>query len=130
MPTKTEYREYIASEKWQERRRLYLKNIGYCENCLLLRWLAVVAYDQDLHVHHRSYVRVGDELDVDLQALCRRCHEIKTFSSSTLHEPQPYSCTHCGSLTFNAFDDVCEQCDTLTNLFERNEVIPKRDTEN
>ena len=41
-------------------------------------------YDQDLHVHHRNYQRVGAELDSDLRSLCRRCHEIETFGESSL----------------------------------------------
>jgi HNH endonuclease len=86
MPTKTEYREYIASEAWQRRRREFLSQNQICNRCRLHRRLAVIAYDQDLHVHHRSYARVGAERDDDLEPLCKRCHELETFGRSELHQ--------------------------------------------
>src|SRR5271168_5540841 len=86
MPTKSEYREYISSEEWQKRRKLFLVLHSVCNRCNLHRQLAIIAYDQDLNVHHRNYSRVGAELDTDLEALCRRCHELETFGTSKLHE--------------------------------------------
>lgn len=112
MPTKTEYRAYIASEAWQERRRQFLKGAHECEHCYIPRWLAIIAYDQDLHIHHKSYANVGHELDSDLQPLCRRCHEIKTFGESKLHKPQSYECIHCGETTYN-ISRRCSYCDAM-----------------
>lgn len=86
--TKSEYREYIASEKWQKRRRLFLQTRDECERCGLPHATATIQYDQGLHVHHRNYLRVGAELDEDLEALCRRCHEIETFGFSDLESPE------------------------------------------
>lgn len=86
MTTKTEYREYIASEKWQRRRRDFLTENKFCEQCDCPRWLAVAMYDQDLHVHHVSYARVGSEEDGDLKPLCRRCHELETFGKTELSD--------------------------------------------
>jgi hypothetical protein len=85
MPTKTEYREYISSDHWKRRRKDFLTHFPSCNRCRLNRTLALIAYDQDLHVHHRSYARVGAELDDDLEALCKRCHEVETFGRSNLH---------------------------------------------
>src|SRR6185437_3906720 len=84
--TRTEYREYIASEYWQHRRKEYLRSHNECENCHMCRRTSLRHYDQDLHVHHVSYARVGSELDQDLKALCKRCHEIETFGNSDLKE--------------------------------------------
>lgn len=93
MATKTEYREYIASEGWRQRRKEFLAQ-GYdeCNRCGLPRRLVIIAYDEDFHVHHRSYARIGSELDEDLEPLCKRCHELETFGSTNLHEPQQFKC--------------------------------------
>jgi hypothetical protein len=84
--TKTEYREYIASEGWRSRRKELLRRRPWCERCFIARSIATRkgAYDQDLHVHHKNYLRVGSELDTDLEVLCARCHEIETFGSSAM----------------------------------------------
>src|ERR1700733_324678 len=84
--TKTKYREYIASGVWQRRRKLFIEHHYLCSRCGLHRALAVIAYDQDIHVHHINYQRIGAELDSDLESLCRRCHEIETFGHSSLHQ--------------------------------------------
>lgn len=110
MPTKSQYREYIASEEWQERRKKYLVQHPRCMECGLPRWLAIVAYDQDLHVHHRSYARVGHELDEDLQALCRSCHEIKTFGNTALHAPKRHVCVVCGMENWDGVSRYCDPC--------------------
>lgn len=109
--TKTEYREYISSPTWKERRKEFLAINGtHCANCNLPRLFAIVAYDQDLHVHHVSYARIGQELDEDLKALCKRCHEIETFGVSRLHEPSSISCQNCGGKTFNVISLRCDNC--------------------
>ncbi len=109
--TKSEYRKYISSEHWQRRRKEFLsKTENFRCRCGIDRDMAVVAYDQDFHVHHRSYANLGAEPDSDLQALCRRCHEIKTFGSSVLHELKTASCRVCGSLTYNRASAICWAC--------------------
>lgn len=110
MPTKTEYREYISSPEWQARRKEFLLSYPECNRCSLPKWLAVIAYDQDLHVHHRSYTRVGHEKDEDLEPLCKRCHEIETFGNSSLHKPQHCRCTYCGHTTWRTAERVCDFC--------------------
>src|SRR5713101_6765418 len=87
--TKSEYRAYISSEKWQQRRKEFLRGKDFCNRCGLEKGMAATAYDQGLHVHHRNYTRVGDELDQDLEAICRRCHEIETFGHSELKNFYP-----------------------------------------
>jgi hypothetical protein len=117
--TKTEYREYIASKEWRECRKIYLETDGStCNRCSLPRWLAIIAYDQDLHVHHISYARLGCELGKDLESLCRRCHEIETFGKSNLHKPQSFKC-HCGEITFNSITRECEECAIVQELIWR-----------
>lgn len=88
--TRTEYRQYIQSEQWQQRRKEFLMNHFRCERCFMPRCIARFIYDQDLHVHHRNYQRIGCEEDSDLLALCRRCHEIESVGSSSLPDTKPF----------------------------------------
>ena len=60
------YAEYIASAEWGERRRRRLEKDGYrCQGC---------GSEDDLHVHHRTYERLGNELPDDLVTACEICH--------------------------------------------------------
>lgn len=61
------YEEYLQTPEWQEKRELALERDGYrCRNCNC---------DKNLHVHHRSYERRGNEDINDLTTLCNDCHE-------------------------------------------------------
>jgi hypothetical protein len=109
--TKTEYKKYLQSPQWQQRRRDAIDNAGgICEKCLMPRWLAEIAYDQDLHVHHLTYANKGAELAEDLQVLCRRCHEIETFGRSELREIQPSTCELCDEFHYDRRDPYCTRC--------------------
>ena len=109
--TKTEYRQYIASAEWQERRKNFLNDQGYkCARCEMPRWLARIAYDQDLHVHHKSYAHLGAESWSDLEALCRRCHDIETFGRSDLRKPSEVVCNQCGERHWNPREEMCPIC--------------------
>jgi len=60
------YRVYLQSSWWFSRRNKALRDAGYrCNRCEVKR---------DLEVHHRSYQRLGAELDSDLEVVCRGCH--------------------------------------------------------
>lgn len=64
------YTSYMASEKWRDKRSLILKRDGdRCQTCLST---------EDLEVHHKTYVNLGDELPGDLITLCHECHEAIT----------------------------------------------------
>ncbi len=64
------YTSYMASEKWRDKRSLILKRDGdRCQTCLST---------EDLEVHHKTYVNLGDELPEDLITLCHECHEAIT----------------------------------------------------
>ena len=81
--TSTEYREYISSEQWRKRREAYLRSHDSCAICMMRREEHRELFDQDIHIHHISYARIGAELDSDLQALCRYHHEERTFGVAT-----------------------------------------------
>ena len=109
--TKTEYREYIASAEWQQRRKDFLHDEGEkCSRCSIPRWLASIAYDQDLHVHHKSYANLGHEDWDDLEPLCRRCHEIESFGRTSIPEPKSSLCIYCGERQWDPREDMCPLC--------------------
>ena len=60
------YRKYINSEAWQQKRRVKFANDGrFCQKC---------ETENELDVHHLTYERLGNENLDDLIILCRRCH--------------------------------------------------------
>lgn len=62
-----DYYEYINSDQWRIRARMIRKAAG--NRCQLCN-----CNDKSLHVHHRSYERLGDEHPGDLTVLCEDCH--------------------------------------------------------
>lgn len=65
------YREYIRSHRWlaSAARLGELAASGFrCRTCNAGR------SDTVLHVHHRTYVRLGAERQDDLTTLCVECH--------------------------------------------------------
>ena len=63
------YREYLETPDWRERRRRHLLSAGNaCQVCN--------ATGVELHVHHRTYERLGEERYQDLIVLCRQCHQV------------------------------------------------------
>jgi len=63
------YKRYILSDTWKRKSRAAKYRVGYrCQVCNR-------SSDEDiLDTHHRTYERLGYELDEDLIVLCRRCH--------------------------------------------------------
>ena len=60
------YDEYLYKPHWREMRKQVLKRAAYrCEKC---------GKQARLHVHHKTYSRLGQELERDLLALCTECH--------------------------------------------------------
>ena len=74
-----EYRKYLQSQKWQEKRKKVferaLKNanstnrFGVCEKCGYQPWRPI------LQVHHLTYERVFHEEIEDLILLCPKCYK-------------------------------------------------------
>lgn len=60
------YAEYMASYEWRDRRDQYTLTHDYaCHRC---------CKSNGLELHHRTYERLGAELDSDLCWLCEMCH--------------------------------------------------------
>lgn len=63
----TDYQTYILSDQWKRKRLLVLNQRNHhCERCRL--------YTYDLHIHHKTYERLGCERWSDLEVLCEYCH--------------------------------------------------------
>src|SRR5262249_35274254 len=61
-----QYRRYLGSAFWRERREHILKRANYtCEKC---------GKRPAAEVHHLTYIRIYQELPSDLVALCKPCH--------------------------------------------------------
>jgi hypothetical protein len=68
---KADYRNYLKIDCWQMRRTEYLRRHGkQCELCGAQQEFV----PGTVQVHHLTYKRIGSELDVDLIAVCDRCH--------------------------------------------------------
>lgn len=58
--------DYIKSRKWHDRKiRYYQKHDKKCFAC---------GAKDHIHLHHKTYARMGAELDADLVPLCEKCH--------------------------------------------------------
>jgi hypothetical protein len=66
VPLRMTYAEYIASSAWGLRRGQRLeKDEHRCQGC---------GSEDGLHVHHRTYERLGNELPEDIITVCEICH--------------------------------------------------------
>src|SRR4051812_30537061 len=61
------YQAYLKSNHWLDVKRRYRES-DRPQDCVLC------GADEDLHLHHMTYARLGRELLTDLVALCARCH--------------------------------------------------------
>ena|SRR5215471_5608984 len=61
------YQEYLESDRWKEKRRDVFASQGrFCAKC--------GETQEQLHIHHLTYERFGNERIEDLQVLCKSCH--------------------------------------------------------
>lgn len=66
--TKNEYRIYLQSEQWQRIRKMILERDG--DSCV------VCGSRENLEIHHKNYLNVGNENLSDLTTLCSTCHAL------------------------------------------------------
>lgn len=116
--TKEEYRSYLNGPEWMARRKQFLSIWNSCNRCRVPRWLAIIAYDQDLNVHHRHYQSLGNERPEDLEALCKRCHEIDSLGRSQLKAVRSEKCPGCWGPNFDPFSDFCQRCMAVHEYLE------------
>lgn len=63
-----DYRQYINSDYWVQRKALYFKT--HPKVC------TVCGATDKIHLHHINYDSVGYEGDCDLEPLCENCHRV------------------------------------------------------
>lgn len=63
------YKEYLQSEHWKDIKKRFYKSKLNKHKCY------VCGNRYDLHLHHKSYKRLGEERLWDLVQLCGRCHK-------------------------------------------------------
>jgi hypothetical protein len=84
-----QYVRYIRSSTWQARRtRIMIRDKLTCQSCHL---------KPATQVHHKTYERLGEELDEDLVALCFECHKAEhpqRFCSAVSDSPQSVVAEH------------------------------------
>jgi len=62
------YYDYIKSDKWKKRANDARRRANFhCQIC---------NSSKNLHVHHRTYERLGNEKPTDLIVLCAECHKL------------------------------------------------------
>jgi 5-methylcytosine-specific restriction endonuclease McrA len=65
---KENYKQYLETSHWKDVREDKLKEAKYrCQLC--------GSIDAELHVHHNTYERIGNEEMSDLIVLCKDCHK-------------------------------------------------------
>lgn len=63
-----DYNNYMNSDEWKEKSRKIQERDGHaCRNC---------NGTENLRVHHRTYERLGNELDNDLSTICKKCDSV------------------------------------------------------
>jgi hypothetical protein len=67
------YNQYLLTPEWKQRRRAALFRASYrCQIC---------NSNERLHVHHRTYERLGAEAASDIIVLCCHCHQQYHFQT-------------------------------------------------
>jgi replicative DNA helicase len=71
-----DYVAYLQTDEWYKTRAIALKKSGYrCSKCSNRD-------DIELHVHHKTYIRRGEERQSDLIVLCSDCHKALHFGGN------------------------------------------------
>lgn len=68
---KMTYKQYMNSSEWRRKSNAAKARADYrCQLCNASPGM------NKLHAHHRTYERLGHELDNDLTVLCEDCHKL------------------------------------------------------
>jgi hypothetical protein len=78
------YYEYIQSDIWREKRNAYGSIIGWkCEKC------GRTPARKFLHLHHKTYERLGHEKAEDVIMVCCFCHSDTHTELKNEQPPKP-----------------------------------------
>lgn len=100
-----EYADYLQSPEWRRRRNARILGAHRrCERCRARR---------ELQVHHVSYARLGEELDTDLEVLCRACHEGHHLDESRRQHLGIYVKLASDALRAERFTTTADLCEAV-----------------
>ena len=72
MKNRKQYKQYMKSDNWKSKRsQRIFKDGGMCQG---VRAGKKCLSRFKLEVHHKTYIRMGNELMDDLITLCHKCH--------------------------------------------------------
>ena len=108
------YLAYLNSPGWRFRRNAALRRVGFrCERC---------GSKRDLQVHHKTYDRLGNELDSDLEALCLLCHEGETLRATAESANGVYLKLASQALRDHAYASIAELSEVVKQLCAKHRI--------
>lgn len=97
---KERHTEYINSIYWARRKdEWYSKNLKICYAC---------SSEDNIHLHHMYYGRLGFERDEDLVSLCGKCHQ-------SLHDK--YGTSNLRENTIKFIEDTNKEIEDILDVF-------------
>lgn len=110
------YSEYLSTKHWKNLRlKIYERSNGLCEKCG--DWL-----DGKFEVHHKTYIRIGNERYGDLLCLCHNCHtelhRAKQLQrNKKKKQTQTKSCPRCHYILHEVGNMyMCDKCNYWQNI--------------
>jgi hypothetical protein len=93
------YYEYIVSPEWRTRSIAVCTSRGSkCEVC---------GSKEKIQVHHRSYERMGQETEEDLEVVCKSCHELIHWAANQY--PEQYAIDTASALLRASREDLAAE---------------------
>lgn len=109
------YLAYLNSTDWRRRRTRVLQRVGHrCERCNSKR---------ELQVHHKTYERLGAELESDLEVLCLLCHEGETIKQTEASDSRIYLKLASEALRVRPYDSIAELSEATKRLCAQHHVL-------
>lgn len=110
------YDQYLQTPEWRQRRDRALARASW--RCQRLPCAAQRA----LEVHHRTYERLGAELDADLEVLCGRCHRAEHVKQLERSPEGIYLVLVRQALREHPFDTIADISEHAKQLCAANKV--------
>lgn len=67
-----QYKDYMASPEWTATKERFKKTKNYRDGFCFI----CVNWSVEIHIHHKTYARLGCEKMGDLRTLCAVCHAV------------------------------------------------------
>lgn len=108
------YLAYMNTPEWRRVRNRKLRTVGYqCERC---------GSKRDLQVHHKTYERLGNERDDDLEVLCANDHEAEHLEQMAQSDSGIYLKIAREALKADPFRDIADLSEDAKMLCAKHRV--------